>query len=119
MMHMGKIIDVGLERMRRSADCQLLLACILQVVMAASYCVSISSAHLKKIRTALPELLAHMQACKSLLIGITPEDVLDDDDALLNHIVDFITDQFQQDIDAALCCALQGDSTLANSPDSL
>lgn len=41
---------------------------------------------------------------------------LDDDDALLDHIVDFGLDQLQQHVDALLGSALDAHSAAANGP---
>jgi hypothetical protein len=56
---------------------------------------------------------------QGLPVGIATEDVFDDDDGFLNHIVDFVSDQLQKHVDAAFCGTFQGDSTLPNCADSL
>ena len=59
------------------------------------------------------------QTVVDLPVGVSSEDVLDHDDAFLYHIVDFVADQLQQDIDASFCSALKGDSALSYGSDSL
>ena len=55
-----------------------------------------------------------MQSTPTLPVRVSSEDVLDDNDSLLNHIVDLGLDELQQHIDAALCCPFQTDGASAN-----
>lgn len=48
---------------------------------------------------------------RNLLVGVLAEDVPDDHNSLLNHIVDLSLDQVQQSADTALCRLLKGNRT--------
>lgn len=48
---------------------------------------------------------------RNLLVGVLAEDVPDDHNSLLNHIVNLSLDQVQQSADTALCRLLKGNRT--------
>lgn len=51
---------------------------------------------------------------RGIPVWVSPEDVFDNDDGLLDNIVDLCLDQLQQDIDAALSSPFKTDGTPPN-----
>ena len=76
--------------------------------------------HSRQDRRLGKSRLAHT-ACErgGAPVGVAPEDVCDDHDRLLDHVVDLLLDEVQEHVDAALCRPLQRHRAAPNRAHSL